>query len=441
MSKVVKTALGVLVFLLVISVAVAVLSLLQKQSLEQQNQGLQSQLADYQNKETKLLAQAKRLEKDQKDLSDRLGQSEKDKQGLQQTYDDLKSRSDDLNNQINQITQERDDWKGRLETIRKERDDLMQKLKDRPAKVIEKVVYKDREPAAQEEDAGVTPAVTSPQGDEYWAKVLKEKAALQIALDKAKGDADQSALTLGEIRKQNADLQMELKNLTDAKQEVDRKLQEDRDEFARKLKYSEDLSNNLSMEVARARNDQKASEDRTGKIKAQNMALQDQIKQLTGTKLALEKTIASINQDKNKIQNKLDQTEGVIQSRIDEIWKIKQSLDQKITQLPSQSGGEVELPPIIINANSQGQAQTQMAMPSPGGSKSQGTIISVNAANNFVIVDLGEADGSAVGRSLTVYRDNNPIGNLQVIQVRKDISAADIKQGTAQLKVGDIVRY
>ena len=140
------------------------------------------------------------------------------------------------------------------------------------------------------------------------------------------------------------------------------------------------------------------------------------------------------------VQRKLNETEGAIQGRIDEIWQIKQNLDQKISQLPSTSLNEVELPPIVVNANSQSQ-QIQNAPQVTETGKSQGTIISINEPNNFAIVDLGEGDGSQVGKRLNVFRNNKSIAILEVIQVRKDISAADIKQSSIKIKVGDIVRY
>jgi hypothetical protein len=83
------------------------------------------------------------------------------------------------------------------------------------------------------------------------------------------------------------------------------------------------------------------------------------------------------------------------------------------------------------------------ASPAVGGGppkEKQHAVISINETNNFVIVDLGEADGSRVGQTLKVYRGGNDIASLEVIQVRKDISAADIKNKSVQLKVGDIVR-
>lgn len=459
MSKAMRSAVILLVIILVISLGFAGFLLVNKQTLEQQNQGLQTQITDEQNRANELQSKAKKLEKDQQDLNDRLSQAIKSKDETEQNLNDLKAKYEDLNAQLEQMSAERDEWKAKLDTTRKERDSLMEKLKERPKEIVEKIVYKDRDgfsaggtdplmsggadasampgaPADANAVVAAPAASASPANDPYWADVLKQKTALKLDLDKAKTDLDKSLIQVVELKKINAEMQMELKNLTDAKQDIERKMKDTQEEYAQKLKYSEEMANNLSMETARARTDQREALQRVEKIKQENQGLQNQLRDLNNTKLALEKTIAQINEDKLLTQKKLAETQGVIQGRIDEIWQIKQNLDEKISNMPKTSGGEVELPPIIVNANGPDDDA-----PSPSAAKSSGAVISINEPNNFVIVDLGEVDGSIVGRKMTVTRGNSTIADLQVIQVRKDISAADIKQSSGKIKVGDVVRF
>jgi hypothetical protein len=67
-------------------------------------------------------------------------------------------------------------------------------------------------------------------------------------------------------------------------------------------------------------------------------------------------------------------------------------------------------------------------------------VVSVNQDNNFVIVDLGERSGIKVGDAFKVYHNGVQVVSVEVIQVRQDISAADIKQKTAPFSVGDTIR-
>ena len=142
------------------------------------------------------------------------------------------------------------------------------------------------------------------------------------------------------------------------------------------------------------------------------------------------------------MQKKLVETESVIQNRIDDIWKIKEGLDKKLSENTS-TAGSVELPPIIVNSPNGNAQQAEAAAPAPAASsgKTEGSIISINESNNFVIVDFGQENSSvSVGNVLKVYRNAQQVATLEVIQVRREICAADIKDKTADIKVGDVVK-
>mgnify|MGYP001616794435 FL=1 len=59
---------------------------------------------------------------------------------------------------------------------------------------------------------------------------------------------------------------------------------------------------------------------------------------------------------------------------------------------------------------------------------------------NFGLRNIGEKDKLKIGDRLSVYRDNQYIAGLEVIQVRRDIAAADIRQKVGKIQAGDIVR-
>jgi predicted nucleic acid-binding Zn-ribbon protein len=443
---------GILGVCVLISATFAVLTYLQKQTLQGQNQSLHSQISDDEAKLSGLAARAKTLEDQAEQLNNKISQAQREKAQAQSLYDDLKHKSDDLQAQMDQANSDRDDWKNRFETLSHDRDDLMQKLKHRPVQIV----YKDRiikvpTPAMNDADNG-SPApapaaapvvdVTSGQGEQYWANVLKQKAALQVEIEKEKSQLDEAALQVVDLKKQNSDLQVQVKQVSNEK-----------DEIIQKIKYGQDLADNLSIDLARSRDDQQAVNDRADKLKKENLELMSQIRDLSSAKLDLERTVSRLTDDKDAMQKKLIETESVIQSRIDDIWKIKEGLDKKLSEnAPSSSTpGSMELPPIIVNApansNQQvppsGQAPAPEANPGQAGmGKSEGSIISINESNNFVIADLGQENSSvSVGNPLKVYRNSNEIATLEVIQVRRDICAADIKDKSEELKVGDIVKF
>lgn len=428
MSKGLKLGIAVLVLILIAVGGIAGLALMQKQTLEGQLASTQTQYGEAQNKITELTAKLTENQQNIDKLSSDLKSKTREAAQAQSTLSDLQHRVDEAQAQIDQVTGERDDWKSRIETMRRERDELVTKLKEQTEQAVQ-----------QAKQAEVAPAVDAPsnpnsaEGEDYWANVVKQKAALQLELDKVKSELDQTALGLTDAKKINSDLQLQLKELKDEK-----------DEIERKIKYGEDLANNLSIELARARNDQKFTNDRADKLKDQNGQLQDQIRQLMTTKVALERTVAHLNDDKSKMQNKLAETENVIQGRINEIWQIKESLDEKISNMPNvpkqdNKSVSVDLPPIVVNTSG-----ADVATESGEGAnapKTEGSVLSINLPNNFVIIDMGQSNSSLrMGNALKVMRDNREIATLEVIQVRRDISAADIKQKSSDIKVGDVVK-
>ncbi|MEI7997976.1 MAG: hypothetical protein WCH62_00500 [Candidatus Omnitrophota bacterium] len=456
MSQAIQRGIIALAVLLVVVAGFAVFFAIQNKQLKDINTSLSNKHNESENKQKDALSKFERIQQEKSELDRRLNEKDREKQDLQTSTDDLKRKADDLVNQANQANRERDDWKNRLETIRKERDELMTKLQNAPVKIV----YKDRPvpapvpaeatpaesvpaPEASSEVASIS-STTNAQGDEYWARILKEKAKLQVVLDKAKADLDQAALQVADLRRQNSELQLQINDLKNNKVEIEHRLMaekkamsdnfsKEKQDLQRKIKDNEDLASNLSMEVAHARGDQTSANDYVGKVKDDNQQLQSQVRQLVGTKVALEKTITRLTQEKNDMGKKLAETEGVIQDRINEIWQIKQTLDQKITAIDKvrNNGKEVELPPIVVNASGS-QSQGNLNQPHK--------IISINEKNNFVILDYGESQGSTIGRIFKAYRNGTDIATLEVIQVRRDISAADIKEQKAKLQVGDQVR-
>ena len=200
-------------------------------------------------------------------------------------------------------------------------------------------------------------------------------------------------------------------------------------------KYKEDLVNNLSLELARTKNEKKFLADKLEKLDAENEEIRGQLKQLLTVKSSLEKSIIDLTQQKDQLQKDVSTAQNVVQNKVNEIFDMKKSLDQSVSAGKSGTTDGIELPPIVVNSSSQSGFSAGAQRPD-----FNGKIVSVNQDNNFVIVSLGQNSGLQSGDVLSVYRNSQYIARLQVIQVRKDISAADIKEQLAQIQVGDVIR-
>ena len=86
------------------------------------------------------------------------------------------------------------------------------------------------------------------------------------------------------------------------------------------------------------------------RIKDDNISLHTEVKKLTTTKIALEKSIVRLEGQKKEIEEKLIETENIIQSRIDEIWEIKESIDERFKPGDSSKADEIELSPIVVSS-------------------------------------------------------------------------------------------
>lgn len=413
----------ILVVLFLAAAGVSVITTLQNQKLNREKSSLSKQVDEYRTRELSQITVAKNLQ-------DKLDSVEKEKNDLIAKINSVGGNIDEVASKVKSLTQERDDLKKRYDAIQKERDDLTTKLAEKSKAMAIAATQmtppvNNQEQIAKEQTALDEVKPGSADDEDYWARILKAKTALKMDLEKVKDDLAQSALQISDLKKQNSDLQLEIS-----------KLNTDKEAIAREIKYGNDLAKNLSIELARAQGEKQFMSDRMEKILSENTNLHEKLKSLTGTKVALEKNISKLQGDKKQIEGKLIETEGVIQSRVEQIYQLKDSLERDFKPaVKNPATGEIELSPIIVN--SKGKGVTEVKAPPAG---FNGSVVSINDENNFVIVNLGEDSGVKIGDKLNIYRGSQYIAGLEVIQVRKDISAADIKNKMLTIEVGDSVK-
>ena len=397
--------------------------------------------------------------KQNKKLAEEIETLKTEKDELQTRLDEATVKAGELEQQLSQITAERNKFKTDFDALSKTRTSLENQVKSLTMQIddTQKQLEEQKLLARQLRDsvggAGAVngksgkshiaydagssksqvieiPEDIPPASDEtYWANLLREKASLEVKLQDMEDRLAQGSIQIVELRQQNEDLQLELDTL-----------QAQSDDLAQEIKYKSNMINNLSLELARTKNDKKFIGDRLARIQQENGTLREELRGLVEAKSSLQKSIVRLTQDKNKVERELGSAENLIQSKIDEIWEIKESLDRTFKESTQkfQTPGSVELPPIMVSSgNSTAAIKFDAGATEPG---FNGRIVSVNEENNFVIVDVGEESGVALGDALSVYRDSKYVAQLEVIQVRKDIAAADIKNQWTDVQVGDIIR-
>ena len=431
MTKTIKLILGSLVVLLGTSIVVALLAFDQNKKLEINKNSLEAQLSEHKIKENKILH-------GRDELAKTLKSTEEEKKKIEQDFAGLKQQLENFNKKTSELSAQRDEWRKQVDDLKKERDDLVVKLSEKP-------------PAPQIIPSAPSVSAPLPQAtainpdqvtDEFWADVLKEKATLQMELEKLTKEMSSHATELQDLKQKNAELQLELSQLSDAKKELEQK-----------SKYSENLANSLSLELAREKNDKRSILNRMQSLKEESINLRSQVKEITSLKFTLEKGIAALRSDKDMLAKKLMDTENVLQAKMSEVTEIKNTIENSLKdnltslqQNSSEGPQPVDLPRIVVTPSGENfetppsfprdtESDTISALSGP-----DGRIVSINEENNFVIVDLGENAGIQLGAPLAVYRGSQYIAGLEVIQIRKDICAADIREAMARIEVGDTVR-
>jgi predicted nuclease with TOPRIM domain len=208
-----------------------------------------------------------------------------------------------------------------------------------------------------------------------------------------------------------------------------------KDDLERQLDYNQKIMDSLAAELVREKNDKLKLQDDLKPIKNENEVLMRQIKMLNDRKIILEKDMVKVQDEKITLGRRVNELEALLKDQIlkmDDLKKEVSGISATDTAQPSATPprqSSVELPAIVVRPQSE-SVGLDMA----------GRILAVNKENGFVVIDLGEDRGIKLGQSFQVYRDNQVIGNIEVIQTRPNISACDIKRESTPIKVGDGIK-
>jgi len=254
------------------------------------------------------------------------------------------------------------------------------------------------------------------------------------------------------ILKQKTDLEIQLGNMRSelkSTQINNEQLQRDKAELEldiNNLKHeTEDLKRQLDYNTKLM--DSLAQElvrDRNDK-----MQIQESFKGIRGENTTLTRQLKSLNNRKVNLDRKLQdfsEEKSALQRRINELETM---FKEKATQANDLNK---QLDAIRSGVKPEIRPKESVVLPSivikPSSDVSgqdfsvglEGKIVALNRENNFVIIDLGENQEVKVGDSFQVFRGEKGVANITVIQTRQGISACDIKKETEPIEIGDTVR-
>lgn len=381
-----------LIILFVVSIAYSFSILQSKEKLEKQFSSAYSKLK---NENARLADEANRVLQDKNNL-------EREMEGLR--------------GEIEAHVREKDDLEDRYSILSREREELVEKLQEMSKR---RAVLQAPVPIV--ESASEEPPVTE---DVYWANVLREKAHFENLAQGLKERLDSLILKSEDLKKDNLDLKLEVKSITQESQSLEREYE-----------YTQQLLNSLTTELVREKKEKNKINRELANLKKDYVGFVKHLKKINKEKVALEKKLKKNQEEKRKIEDKFSGITQALDSKILEIEQVKRQLEivsgnmAKDTDLKE----SVELPPIVVR--SQDQVEGMEA-----DEEKLGSVLAVNQEHNFIVVDVGEDEDAAEGMVYNIFRNDQKIAVVEVIQVRDDISACDIKQQDTAIMVGDIVR-
>jgi len=358
----------------------------------------------------KLTEDNKKLTKDKGDLTAERDSLRDANNKLERDKQDYEERIQSISSKLSGIEKERDEWKKKFEDISSERDTLVEKLKEK-AKT---------ETAAQQQSSAVTSSAQEPVSEEYWADFVKVKAALEVKVEDLNKQLNEAKLKLSDLDKSNKELTIKLDEVNKEKERLESEME-----------IKERTMRIVSRDLVSEREARKIAMEELGKLRGENNSLKRELVILNKEKVQLQGNIMDVAEKKDMLEHKISSVENVMKEKSLELDELEKELNTTIRgdgKVMSRETASVELPPIVVKSNS-----------GPKGLK--GEVLAVNPEERFVVVSLGETSGIGPGNELKVLRKNKEIARIQIIETRKDISAADIKEINpgVEIQEGDIV--
>ena len=175
----------------------------------------------------------------------------------------------------------------------------------------------------------------------------------------------------------------------------------------------------------------KALADQTSDMRKDNMDLKRELILANKEKLQLQKNIDELVTKRDALERRISEVETIMKQKAMALNDLEDGLSKALhpNAVMDQKSASVELPPIVVKPETAGVKDLR------------GQVIAVNDKEKFVIVNLGEGKGIRPGFQMTVLRGEKEIGTLEVIEVRREISAADIKEvvSGSEVREGDTV--
>ncbi len=371
------------------------------------------------------ITQAKQaVEREKERIQSELSRIKKDIATYKDQIDSLKLEKKKWEEKYNEVLQDKVSLKEQVNS-------LQEALEEKKDKIGELKMQLEQLKSAQERGNQTSGAIN----DSFWADIVQKKAELETKVEELENLVREKEIARKEAVQKKLELEIKLSQLDLQNQEL-----------KRQLDYAHRMIDLLSRDFVREKENRRAMKALLDKIEKENQLIKDKVVGLTKSETYLQKKLSKSQQEKELLRRHLEDMDTVIRESIEQIASLTDKMKEMKIDSPQDlnKAKVVDLPPIVVGDNTKGTSNRPVAHESNMGSsiKTEGKILNVNEAHNFVVIDLGKKDGVVEGMEFDVVRNREKIARVKVRMLKDDVCAADIVKlyGTNEIKVGDKVQ-
>lgn len=310
-----------------------------------------------------------------------------------------------VKDELARVEAERNDLKSKYETVAGERDALAAKIKTIPVQQV------------SVSDASIGADIP----EEHWADFVRKKAALQAKAAELQNELINAKSKIAELDRDNKELSIKMDQLAKEKERI-----------VSEIKFKERTLRIMSMDLVSEREERTAVVKEIKKLRKENISLKREIILSNKDKIKLQDTLKQTLEKKTGLEDRITDAETVLKEKSLAFEEMQDDLEEAISEgkrISMSDSASVELPPIVVKPDV------------PGLRGIRGEVIAVNYDEKFVVIDAGESSGLRPGILMKIMRGDKEIATVEVIETRKEISAADIKDtmGGFTIQEGDVV--
>ena len=309
-----------------------------------------------------------------------------------------------VKDELSETESEMESWRKKWSLVSKEKDELVEKMKSTSASEVTVVGGAD----------------TGNISEDHWADFVQNRASLEAKFDILSKTLFEEKNKMLKLSRENKELSIQIDQVA-----------KEKDRLSEEIKFKERTLRIMSMDLVTEREGRGSAVDEVRKLRKENVDLKRELIMANKDLMKLQDTLKDAIFKKDELEEKISDADTILREKAMAFEELQVQLERTIDggkKIISKESASVELPPIVVKPSA------------PGLKELRGEIIAVNHEEKFVVIDIGESSGLRPGVLLKIMRGGKEVGSAEVIETRKEISAADIKEvvGGYTVQEGDI---